>query len=135
MPPLRLVSLMKAPVTIRMGGDPRNDLLIPPSGMEVTIKKNEKTVCLVGDAAKAAIVYEFPQSAIGIPKEVDPAVRYVVMMVAFEALPDRKDFVTPVRPIRDSSGIVCAYRQLRGHSKDEVARFFEEAAASREVAP
>ncbi len=124
---------MKAPVTIRMGGNPKNDLIIPPSGLEVTIKKASQAVCMVGGPTPAEIVHEWPEKAVGIPEQVDPWIRYVVMMVAFEALPDRKDFITPVRPIRDSAGIVRAYRQLRGHSKDEVRRFFEEASASQEA--
>lgn len=126
---------MKAPVTMRMAGDPKNDFTVPPSGQEITIKKRETDVCTVGlPAGQVKVVSEVPTKVIGEPKQRDPLVRYVVMMVVFEAMPDRKDFITPVRPIRDSAGIVRAYRQFRGHDKDEVARFFEEAAASREAA-
>ncbi len=130
---IRLVSLMRAPVTMRMGGDPKNDFTVLPSGQEITVKKRENTVCTVGlPDGQVKVVSELPTSVVGEPKARDPLIRYVVMMVVFEAMPDRKDFITPVRPIRDSAGIVRAYRQFRGHDKDEVDGFFREAAASKE---
>jgi hypothetical protein len=121
---------MKAPISIRLGARIEQEIIIPPSGFEIYVQMDCRTVCMAGDNLAAAIIHEYPAKATGIPKEISPWIRYVVPMVAFEALADRKDFVTPARPIRDSFGVVRAYRHLRGHEKQEVTRFFQEAGAN-----
>jgi len=123
---IKLVSLMRTPVVLRLGGRQEDELIIPPSGFEIHIRIDSRTVCMAGDALRAAIVHEFPVTAGGVPQEINRWIRYVVPMVAFESLQDRKDFVTPARPLRDTGGIVRAYRHLRGHDKPDVLRFFQE---------
>lgn len=128
--PIRLFNLMKAPITLRLGARIEQEITIPPSGFEIYVQMDCRTVCMAGDKFAAAIIHEYPAKATGIPEEISPWIRYVVPMVAFEAIPDRKDFVTPARPIRDNYGVVRAYRHLRGHEKQEVIRFFQGAVAN-----
>jgi hypothetical protein len=124
---IKLVSLMKARVILRMGGRYENEIIINPSGFEIHIQVDSRTVTLAGADKKAPIVYEYPTRARGIPTEINPWIRYIVPVVAYEMLADRKDFVTPSWPVKDRSGIIQAYRQLKGHEKQEVTRFFQEA--------
>jgi len=126
---VRLISLMKAPVRLWLGGRLEDELIIIPSGNEIKIMLDSRTVCMAGEGHRAAIINEFPVHAAGIPEEVDRWIRYIVPVIAYEAVPDRKDFVTPSRPIRGSDGIVRAYRHLRGHAKADVLSFFKEAEA------
>lgn len=132
--PIQLVNLMKMPVRLRFRDLDENEVVVPPSGQELTIVKDYKTVGMAVDG-KVVIMSEAPEKAIGIPDKVDKGVRYIVTAFAFDAMPDRKDFVTPARPVKDSLGIVRAYLCLRGHPKDEVCRFFKEADASRRTEP
>jgi hypothetical protein len=132
---VQLVNLMRIPVRIYYRkNDPDSVLIFPPSGKELTIVRYPKVVGSAGDGGHINIVHMTPLKAIGIPEVVDFGIRYIVTTVAFESIPDRKDFVTPNNPFRDSKGQVIGYRNLRGHSKEEVLRFFKEAQASRSLA-
>ena len=123
---VHLVNLMKWPVRIKFKEEPGCEIIVPVSGQELTILRDSKTVGVAGLEGKISIVSESPMDAVGIPEEKRRDIRYVVSLAAFDALPDRKDFVTPAKPVNDG-GEIRAYRFLRGHPKSEVTAFFEEA--------
>ena len=122
---VHLVNLMKWPIRIKFKDAPGCEIIVPVSGQELSILRDSKTVGVAGSDGKISIVSESPVDAVGIPEEKRRDIRYVVSPVAFDALPDRKDFVTPARPVNDG-GEIRAYRFLRGHPKAEVTAFFEE---------
>ena len=126
-----LVSMMRLPLVFRLGNRTDMEQVIHPSGLEIVLKFSSLTTHMAGECNKIALVNEVPLKALGIPDKIDPALRYIVPPMVFEHLDDRKDFVTPARPIRDTHGIIRAYHHLRGHQKQEVLRFYEEAEASR----
>ena len=121
---IRLVNLMKVPVRLKFKENA--EVVIPTSGAELTIVRPAKMVGLAGEGSNVYIMSEVPSQAIGIPEQVDRNIRYIVTAVAFESLSDRKDFVTPAKPVRDNEGVVRAYKYLRGHAKEEVTEFFKE---------
>jgi hypothetical protein len=127
---VRLVNLMPDPVTIWVGGDMSRAFTFPaaPEDQCLWVNFRADTVGCYGENGGVTVIYEYPLDARGIPAVIDPRLRYIVQTIAFDRIQDRKDFITPAKPVRNRQQVVQAYRCFKGHEKLEVDRFFMEAA-------
>ena len=126
---------MRVPVVIWTGGDPTRAIRFGFTDAGATQPLHRPVVGhYAGPRGAAVIIYEYPVAARGIPDLISPDTRHR-LRGWLPTWSRQKDFVTPTKPIKDTRGAGRVYRCFQGHHKTEVARFFQEALASKEGGP